>query len=135
MPEAHVIHHGRTSDCIYCGSSPEALELQAVSDQIDEALQRHFTRARMQMNGYERVMHKDPDSSFDFEPGGEQTVYAIMSLRLSRTIFRKSSQIDTAISNLRRSERRANSTAICIMKKCSQMVAKGKRLGSHSNDR
>lgn len=70
---------GQTALCDYCGNTNEAIELKEICDQVDEAFQRHFTRARMEMNSYEWAAHKDPESSFEFEPDGEQTVYAIMN--------------------------------------------------------
>lgn len=76
---AIVASDGQEADCDYCGTSAQASDLKAICDLVDEAFQRHFTRSRMEMNGYEWAMHKDSESSFEFEPDGEQTVYAIMN--------------------------------------------------------
>ncbi|RVP09735.1 RES domain-containing protein [Sinorhizobium meliloti] len=76
---ALVATEGQKVVCDYCGSFMKALELNAICDYVDAAFQRHFTRARMEMNSYEWAAHKDPESSFEFEPNGEQTVYAILN--------------------------------------------------------
>jgi hypothetical protein len=76
---AMIADHGQSALCDYCGNEAKTFELERICDEVDGAFQRHFTRARMEMNGYEWAAHKDPESSFEFEPSGELTVYAIMN--------------------------------------------------------
>jgi len=76
---ALVASDGLEADCDYCGTSEQAFDLKTTCDLVDEPFKRHFTRSRMEMNGYEWAMHKDSESSFEFEPDGEKTVYAIMN--------------------------------------------------------
>ncbi|MBY2942808.1 RES family NAD+ phosphorylase [Rhizobium leguminosarum] len=75
---ALIADQGKIRKCHYCGERAKTFKIAAICDQVDGAFQRHFTRARMEMNGYEWAMYKDPESSFEFEPDGDQTVYAIM---------------------------------------------------------
>ncbi|RVH92133.1 hypothetical protein CN199_21895 [Sinorhizobium meliloti] len=91
---ALVATEGQKVVCDYCGTFVEALELDATCDHVEGAFQRHFTRARMEMNSYEWAAHKDPESSFEFEPNGEQTVYAIMNaVDVSETIAEDIQQV------------------------------------------
>ncbi|EJC80179.1 RES domain-containing protein [Rhizobium leguminosarum bv. trifolii WSM2297] len=76
---AEIARDGLVLTCDYCGEEGPTFNIGAISDRVDGAFQRHFSRSRMEMNGYEWAMSKDSESSFDFEPEGEQIVYAIMN--------------------------------------------------------
>ncbi len=77
---ALISKEGTDALCDYCGNQDKCFPMSRICDEVHGAFDRHFSRARMEMNSYEWAMHKDPDSSFEFEPGGEQTIYAIMGV-------------------------------------------------------
>ncbi|NKJ03847.1 RES family NAD+ phosphorylase [Rhizobium sp. SG741] len=77
---ALISTQGTDSQCDYCGDEDKCFEISKVCDEVHGAFKRHFSRARMEMNSYEWAMHKDSESSYDFEPAGDQTVYAIMGV-------------------------------------------------------
>lgn len=66
--------------CSYCGEKEPCISILDASIIIESVFDRHFQRAAMEPNFYQSMMLRDKEMSYDFEPDGEPTIFAIMNL-------------------------------------------------------
>lgn len=76
---AKISKKGARAVCDYCENSRRTISINMMSDFVDAAFQQHYRRSRMEMDGYEWALHKDPGSTFEFEPDGDPIDMAIMN--------------------------------------------------------
>ncbi|MBX5131265.1 RES family NAD+ phosphorylase [Rhizobium lentis] len=74
-----ISKEGKRAVCDYCEKNRRAISIATMSELVDVAFQQHYRRSRMEMDGYEWAMHKDPESTFEFEPEGDPIDMAIMN--------------------------------------------------------
>lgn len=65
--------------CRYCGKKSTSFTLEEMAGIVETAFESHYSRTATDMNGLEWAMHKDPESSYEWEREGEQTVCAIIN--------------------------------------------------------
>ncbi|RUX75190.1 RES domain-containing protein [Mesorhizobium sp. M7A.F.Ca.US.006.04.2.1] len=76
---AEIEKHGTDRVCRYCNEEGKSFTLDEVAESVERAFDSHYSRTPSEPSGYERAMHNDPESTYDWEPRGESTVYAIMN--------------------------------------------------------
>ncbi len=74
-----VMKEGSEGQCRYCCGIGRMIELDDLAARIETAFEQHFSRTASEPSGWQYAMHKDKETSYHWEPDGEQTVYAIMS--------------------------------------------------------
>lgn len=65
--------------CRYCGKKATSFTLEEMAGIVETAFESHYSRTATDMDGLEWAMHRDPESTYEWEREGEQTVYAIMN--------------------------------------------------------
>jgi hypothetical protein len=69
---------GKRAKCDYCGGTPGCYTLDDLADSVGQAFAEHYERTAEQPDGYQSMMLADPESNYDWEREGQETVYAIM---------------------------------------------------------
>lgn len=68
---------GKKLKCSYCGKSKKSWVMREFSASIELAFQDHFERTSPDPDGFAWAMMKDPESDYDWERDGEQTIDVI----------------------------------------------------------
>jgi hypothetical protein len=64
--------------CDYCGETRRCYALDELADRSEQAFEEHYQRTSDQPDALQSMMLRDPDSTYDLDREGAQTVYAIM---------------------------------------------------------
>ena len=70
---------GQKRPCRYCGKKAASFTLEEAAGTVKDAFKSHYLRTQTDMNHLQLTMHKDPESTYDWEREGELTAYAIMN--------------------------------------------------------
>lgn len=73
-----IEREGEVGACDYCGDDEEAcVTLEALSDHIEGAFERHYHRTSDQPDAYEDMLLRDRESNYEWDRHGEPVSYAI----------------------------------------------------------
>lgn len=74
---ARVFAEGSMAKCDYCDREEKSVRLDDLTDRINAAFDRHFHRTPIEADGYERALHNDRESSFEWERRGDPAIDVI----------------------------------------------------------
>jgi hypothetical protein len=63
--------------CWFCGKTGPAVPVAWLADEVEMAFASHYVRTSNEPDGFEYAMMSDPDSSYEFERGGEEVLWAV----------------------------------------------------------
>src|SRR5687767_199841 len=74
----HVENNGKKRTCRYCKEKNKSLSLGEISELVENAFEKHFSRTANEPNSYEYLMLRDREIDYSWDREGQETVYAIM---------------------------------------------------------
>ena len=70
---------GQPAECSYCDKTENSVSVREVSDLVQSAFERHYTRTSDQPDSFEAMMLSDKESRYEWERKGEPVIEAIMN--------------------------------------------------------
>lgn len=78
---------GEVRVCSFCGKKRKAITMEALADEFEGAFERHYYRTSDEPDGYEYMLLKDPESSYEFDRHGDPVLNVIQEIgEVSETI-------------------------------------------------
>jgi hypothetical protein len=77
--KGQIAAYGKRRKCSYCGAVRRTFSIQEMADHVDRAFEQHYQRTPDHPSGLEDMLHKNKESTYEWERDGEPIVYAIMN--------------------------------------------------------